>query len=84
MRTILVVIAILAIVIGGIIVLNTRSSETDFHSFEESSSIRSDSNMQIKSSAFEHNQHIPAKYTCDGENINPPLGILDVPEGAKA
>lgn len=40
--------------------------------------------MQIKSSAFEHNEQIPAKYTCDGENINPPLEFLDVPENAKS
>lgn len=36
--------------------------------------------MKIISSAFEHNSPIPSKYTCDGENINPPLEFLDVPE----
>jgi len=40
--------------------------------------------MQITSSAFDHNQSIPSKYTCDGENISPPLVISDVPEGTKS
>lgn len=39
--------------------------------------------MKISSPAFEHNQLIPAKYTCDGENITPPLSILNVPANAK-
>lgn len=40
--------------------------------------------MEIKSPVFENNGMIPAKYTCDGENINPPLEILGIPEGAKS
>jgi len=40
--------------------------------------------MKLTSSAFEHNQNIPAKYTCDNENINPPLYISEVPENAKS
>ena len=38
--------------------------------------------MILKSSAFENNGYIPQKYTCDGENINPPLEIDDVFENA--
>jgi len=40
--------------------------------------------MQITSTAFEAGQTIPSKYTCDGDNVNPPLTILDVPEGTKS
>lgn len=40
--------------------------------------------MKIESTAFKDNKLIPPKYTCDGENINPPLGISDVPENAKS
>ena len=40
--------------------------------------------MKITSSAFEHNAKIPSKYTCDGENVNPPLQFLEVPENAKS
>ncbi len=35
--------------------------------------------MQIYSDVFEENQHIPRKYTCDGDEINPPLRITNVP-----
>jgi len=40
--------------------------------------------MKIESPAFKSNELIPPKYTCDGENINPPLLISDVPENAKS
>lgn len=40
--------------------------------------------MKITSPAFQNNQRIPAQYTCDGENVNPPLTITDVPTGAKS
>lgn len=38
--------------------------------------------MKLTSSAFAHNAPIPTKYTCQGEDINPPLSISDIPEGA--
>lgn len=43
-----------------------------------------DLDMKLTSPVFADNQTIPAKYTCDGENINPPLEISDVPENAKS
>jgi len=40
--------------------------------------------MKITSPAFEHNKNIPAKYTCDGENINPPLQITEIPNNTQS
>jgi Raf kinase inhibitor-like YbhB/YbcL family protein len=40
--------------------------------------------LKISSSAFENNGNIPAKYTCDGPNVNPHLKIENVPAGAKS
>ena len=40
--------------------------------------------MHITSSAFEHNERIPAKYTCNGQNINPALRIEDIPPGTQS
>ena len=40
--------------------------------------------MIITSPAFEQNGMIPIKYTCDGENINPPLKFIGVPEAAQS
>lgn len=45
---------------------------------------REENHMKITSPAFGHNQSIPAKYTCDGENINPPLIFSDVPVEEKS
>jgi len=38
--------------------------------------------MQVTSQAFKTKESIPAKYTCDGPNINPPLEFLDIPKTA--
>jgi phosphatidylethanolamine-binding protein (PEBP) family uncharacterized protein len=40
--------------------------------------------MAITSSAFERNGAIPARYTCDGANISPPLEWQNVPAKAAA
>ena len=48
------------------------------------SSLISQENMKITSSVFEAYQLIPLKYTCDGEDINPPLTIEGVPAKAKS
>ena len=39
--------------------------------------------LTVKSSAFENNTHIPRKYSCDGEEVNPPLTVTGIPEGTK-
>jgi len=40
--------------------------------------------MEIKSAAFTNNAEIAKKYTCQGEDISPPLSWSDVPEGTKS
>lgn len=40
--------------------------------------------MKLTSPAFSQNQQIDSKYTCDGENVSPPLAIADVPSGAQS
>lgn len=40
--------------------------------------------FEIKSSAFEENGVIPKKYTCDGEDLSPPLEWKNPPEGTKS
>jgi Raf kinase inhibitor-like YbhB/YbcL family protein len=40
--------------------------------------------MKLTSTAFEANQPIPAKYTCDGVNHHPPLTFSEVPEDARS
>ncbi|MEN6421084.1 MAG: YbhB/YbcL family Raf kinase inhibitor-like protein [Smithella sp.] len=40
--------------------------------------------MEIKSTSFNHEDMIPAKYTCDGQNISPPLSWNKAPEKTKS
>jgi len=40
--------------------------------------------MRISSGAFREGGGIPRKYTCDGDNTNPPLQIWDVPKHARS
>lgn len=40
--------------------------------------------MKITSPAFSHNQVIPRKYTCQGEDLSPPLTVEGIPAEAKS
>jgi len=41
-------------------------------------------NLKVSSTAFVNNGIIPLKYTCDGDNVNPPLHITNIPEKTKS
>lgn len=43
-----------------------------------------DNMLKITSPAFTQDSVIPQKYTCKGENVNPPILIEGVPENAKS
>lgn len=55
---------------------------TDFqpNTKHEVSKVNTQTTMKIISSAFADNQDIPIKYTCNGQNINPPFEFIDVPQ----
>ena len=40
--------------------------------------------IQVSSSAFTEGAPIRARYTCDGDNVSPPLKWTGVPEGARS
>ena len=40
--------------------------------------------LTLTSSGFNHQASIPQRYTCDGENVSPPLAWTGVPAGAKS
>jgi len=40
--------------------------------------------IKVTSSAFKEGEMIPKKYTCDGEELSPPLNWTDVPAAAKS
>jgi len=67
------------ILIISVLILFSACSKTR-ETTEEITSIT----MEISSSAFANNENIPAKYTCDGDNISPPLTFANVPENTKS
>ncbi len=40
--------------------------------------------IQVSSKSFLNNQTIPSRYTCDGENISPPLVWSEVPDKTRS
>ncbi|HMG69077.1 MAG TPA: YbhB/YbcL family Raf kinase inhibitor-like protein [Chitinophagaceae bacterium] len=40
--------------------------------------------IKVRSSVFSHGGHIPMKYTCEGENVNPPLEFDGLPENTRS
>lgn len=40
--------------------------------------------MELKSTAFVHGGKIPGRYTCDGQNISPPLEWRNTPTGTES
>lgn len=85
MKTLTLIILLIIILIIGIFFTlflfeKQRSQQQQSTSFYISSLL----NMKIESEAFSNNQFIPKKYTCDGEDINPPLKISEVPQGTKS
>ncbi len=40
--------------------------------------------MEIKSTAFKNNEYIPARYTCDGQDISPEIKWGGIPENTRS
>jgi Raf kinase inhibitor-like YbhB/YbcL family protein len=43
-----------------------------------------ETNIIVRSPAFKHEETIPSKYTCDGENMSPPIAIDNVPDNTSS
>jgi phosphatidylethanolamine-binding protein (PEBP) family uncharacterized protein len=41
-------------------------------------------NLQVESSAFQSRETIPKRYTCDGDDVSPPLSWSEVPSGTES
>jgi Raf kinase inhibitor-like YbhB/YbcL family protein len=40
--------------------------------------------LKVRSPEFKDNEHMPERFTCDGDGISPPIEIGNVPKGAKS
>lgn len=76
----IIILIILGLIGGGIFWYFFQRPEEKFPQLE----LKKPSNMKIESPAFSNNQPIPAEYTCDGKDVNPPLKISEVPEETKS
>lgn len=75
------------VAVGGLVALLAGCGQRQASSTDRSSNLFSNipsSSMTISSPAFANNELIPVIYTCDGQNINPPLQFVDVPTGTKS
>jgi len=94
MKRVLYIIASLLVVIGVFCVIKyfINSNQGEYsrvvdwqNGFRENLNVNNkNTSMKIISPAFANNGRINKKYTCNGENINPPLEFVDVPEEAKS
>lgn len=82
-RTLIFVIILLVISLAAILILKLVRGQPQKQSVTINIQDQS-TTMKLTSSAFSHNQSIPQNYTCDGENVNPPLSISGVPENTKS
>ena len=79
MKAFIIFTAIIIIVIVIIVVVSINNQR----SVKIVDSIKGN-NMEIVSPVFANNEEIPAKYTCDGEGINPPLKFEKIPKGTQS
>lgn len=66
----------------GLIFLSFFGSACRLITSDANKGSESSGTIQVSSSAFAEGESIPAKYTCDGDDISPPLMWSGVPESA--
>lgn len=75
-KNFLITIIILILILGGIVFFFWQKQPKE----EIPLKLEGPKIMKIFSPAFENSSKIPSKYTCDGEDVSPPLEIKDIPE----
>ena len=68
--------AAIAIVALAVLILSSQRGREEYP--------RAPATIELVSEAFENNSLIPERYTCDGEDVSPPLSWEGVPSGAKS
>jgi Raf kinase inhibitor-like YbhB/YbcL family protein len=68
----------LALILPGLVIIRITSRRNNMDQNSANSSVH------LISPVFDNNKTIPEQYTCRGQNINPPLNILNVPQAAKS
>lgn len=70
-----------AIVLGFLVI-----AVAGCHSTEQQPALEGEASMkmQLTSTAFKDEDTIPKRYTCDGDNLSPPLAWSELPSGVKS
>lgn len=76
-NTLKALIILISIVVIVLIILSLHKDKTEVLREEENIGLLG--NIKLSSPVFDNNSEIPKKYTCNGEDINPPLEIKDIP-----
>lgn len=76
----LIIISIILMIIGLAVFWILSKPQTNI----TSQNLNLKNMIKVSSTAFYHNDFIPQKYSCDGEDINPPIKIENVPVEAKS
>ena len=83
MRWVILIIVIGLIVLVGLYVWPQMADDkTDEQRNIETKKLMGD--LKLTSLEFEDGKKIPSKYTCDGDDVSPPLAITGVPNEAKS
>lgn len=77
-------IIVIAVVVSLVFFLTFQKRPKQEVGIEPTPKATSISKMKLASSAFSENQMIPQKYTCDGDNLSPPLTISEIPENTQS
>lgn len=80
-KQIIVLLLFLIFILGGFFIIFNLIDVSDQ---EEKNEFENNFNLKLSSFNFKNNEFIPAKYTCDGLNVNPALEITGVPQRAKS
>ena len=74
----------LLVIVGAVYAFNRGSAENANEPITSSSDGSMASTLALASAAFQNGESIPSPYTCDAENVSPPLRISGIPEGSKS
>lgn len=73
---------LLAFAVG--VIIRNPSDNVPSQQIEKGTQEQKETQMILRSPAFEHSAPIPTRYTCDGINISPPLSISETSQEAKS
>ena len=81
----LVGLGFLILIIGGLLIHSRSTVPVDTDGVGTTTSeTMTTSSFLLSSPEFAPNESIPSRYTCDGNQVNPPLSINGVPNGAQS